>query len=204
MKLRRANHTTICLLAGAMVFFSSCALTPDPWSPRTYRLELNRYTRDTGALSKSWKKYRVEGLERDSFFFAHESGRAVITTAFTCGKYRDIPMPALAEHLIIPMGRKPEVIHEGFVRRGPREVYHLLARGFYLYQKEETYKDIGHVFNERAEMMVDAYLIREPHCLVDLTLASDPGYYNQVLPEFHSYLDSVGAPAEVLPAPEAR
>lgn len=204
MKFSRASRLTFCLWAGAAIFLSSCALTPDPWSPKTYRFELSRYTRDTGVLSKAWQKFRVDGMERDSFFFAHESGRAIISTAFTCGKYRDIPMPILAEHLIIPMGRKPNVIHEGYVRRGPREVYHLIARGPYLYQKEETYLDIGHVRDERADMMVDAYLIREPHCLVDVALASDPGYYQQVLPEFHSYLDSVGAPAEVIPAPEAR
>jgi hypothetical protein len=184
------------LLVGAAVFSCSCALGPDPWSPKTYRLELSRYTRDTGALSPAWKKYQVKGQEGDSFFFAHESEKAVVTVVFTCGKYRDVPLPILAEELAIPMGRKPEIIRAGFVRRGPREVYRLVARGPYLYQKEATYKDLGHVYNEREDMIVDAYLIREHHCLVDVSLSAEPGFYEQALPDFDSYLDSLGVPAE--------
>ena len=199
--MARARAIAAAVLGAAILAQLGCALSPDPWSPKTYRAELRPYSTDTGALPPSWKRYQVKGMEDIAFFFAHDSGRAAITVSFTCGKYDDVPLEMLAEHLAIPMGRKARVLRAVCVRPAPRQVYRMVARGDYLYQKEAVYLDLGRVPDERADTVLDAYLVREPHCLVDLDLAAAPDFYESARSDFENYLTSMGVPVDRGPAP---
>jgi len=194
MNRRGMRLAAIALVAAG--YLGACALGPDPWSPKTYPREIKPYLKDTGALGGEWRKYQIKGMEETSFFFAREDRKATIAVSFTCGKYQDIPLDLLAEHLIFPMGRKPKIIRAGYVSAPRAEVYHLLAEGDYCYQDEAVYKDLGHVPRASAEMMVDAYVVGEPHCVVDLVYAAAPADYARYVGDFRGYLASLKVPVE--------
>lgn len=178
------------------VALPACSKGPDPWSPKTYPLEVKPYQRDYGALGPEWKKHEIKGMEDNSFFFAHDALEAVISVYFTCGKYHDISVDKLAEHLIIPMGRKPEIIVSRRLAYPRAELYHLAARGEYQYHKETLYKEEGLVPDLKADMVVDAYVIEERHCVVDLVYTAPPDEYESGLDDFHAYLSSLGVPVD--------
>lgn len=173
---------------------SGCLRNPDPWDPKTYPEEVRPYLVDTGALDKKWKKYEIVGEEGRSFFFAREERWAVIAVSFTCGKYQDVALHQLADHLLIPMGKNPKVLAAEYVEWERAELFHLKARGNYCYQKEAVYKDLGHVPRESAEIILEAYVIGEPHCVVDVVFVAEPPAYPEYLADFHAYVESLGIP----------
>ena len=175
--------------------FVGCQKEPDPWSPKTYPLQLRDYKKDTGALGPEWKKYEIKGHEDNSFFFAREGAESIISIYFTCGKYGDISLDKVAGHLVIPMGRDYETVRKGFVQGGDK-VYHIVAEGDYQYHKEELYLEEGLIPDLKAGMVLDAYVSREKDCIVDVVYAAPPEEYAEGLEDFHRYLESVGLPAE--------
>jgi hypothetical protein len=174
-----------------MVFAGGCLNGPDPWSPKTYPLELRQFKRDTGSLPGEWKEYRIKGQEDNSFFFAREGTDEIISVYYTCGKYQDISLDLLAEHLIIPMGRRPEVLTSRYVAGTDGKVYHLVAKGRYQYHKKTKYKKLGVVPDLFAEEVMDAYVVKKRHCVVDVVYVAPPDEYAAGLDDFHAYLASV-------------
>jgi len=174
----------------------SCVKAPDPWSPKTYPFEVRPYYKDSGALGPEWKRHEIKGMEENSFFFAHESMEAVISVYFTCGKYQDIDLDMLAGHLAIPMGRRGEVITEKYLDHPRVDVYHLVAKGEYQYHKETLYREEGLVPDLFGEMVIDAYVVGEPHCVVDLVYTAPPEVYEKGIPDFHDYLRSLNVPVD--------
>lgn len=205
--MKRVGPRITAVMVLALALLVCCVKGPDPWSPSTYPLEIRRYKQDRGALGPEWKKYKIKGMEDSSFFFAHDSLEAVITVHFTCGKYQDIPLSILAEHLIFPMGRKAKVVRRGYLEHPRAEVYHLLANGVYQYHEETEYKDLGVVPDLYAPMVIDAYVVGERHCVIDIVYAAPKEDYLSELDEFHAYLGSVGVPVDTgeegKPLPEA-
>ena len=192
-RVRKAVLLPIMILIGS---FSACLNGPDPWSPKTYPLELRQFRKDTGALPGDWKEYRIKGQEDNSFFFAREGTDEIISVYYTCGKYGDISLDMLAGHLIIAMGRKPEVIESRYVAGSGGKVYHLLAKGRYKYHKETLYQEEGLVPDLWAEEMMDAYVVRRPHCVVDVVYVAPPEQYAAGVSDFHAYLKSLKVPVD--------
>ncbi|OGP55785.1 MAG: hypothetical protein A2V67_13725 [Deltaproteobacteria bacterium RBG_13_61_14] len=179
-----------CLGVLAVLYLTGCMKGPNPWSPKTYPGELGRYERDPADLPASWKKFYVEGEEEKYFFFENEALRASITVSFTCGKYTDIPLEILAEHLLFPMGRSAVVESKGYVPGGRVEVYHLRARGQVEYGEPE--KDQAH--GPAAERVMDAYTVGENHCVVDVSYLAPADAFAQGLPDFQAALRDYGIP----------
>lgn len=194
--MRAVRVLTCIILVAAFAGGSGCAKSPDPWSPKTYPGETKRYLKDLGALGPEWKRYQVKGAEETSFFFAHDSLEALISVTMTCGKYQDVRLSQLADHLVFPMGKKVKVVQGRYLDHPRVDVYHLLARGEYLYHEETLYKKLGLVPDQSAEMMIDAYVIGESHCVVDIVYAAPPQVYNAGLRDFHQYLRSLGVPVD--------
>jgi hypothetical protein len=169
----------------------ACLNGPDPWSPKTYPLEVGPFQEDRGALPEEWKKYQIKGDEDNSFFYAREGTDQIISVYYTCGKYEDISLDKLAGHLIIAMGRKPTVITSRYVAGTGEKVYHLKAKGRYQYHKETLYQEEGLVPDLFAEEVMDAYVVRRPHCVVDLVYVAPPSQYEDGLDDFHAYLGSL-------------
>ncbi len=162
------------IAAGLLLF--ACAKSPDPWSPKTYPSELARYQKDPSNLPATWGKYYVEGQEDDSFFYHNEGLRAEIIVTFTCGKYADIDLDILAEHVRFPMGRTAKVIEQGKVPNRRVDIWRVKARG-----------EI-----EGEQMIMDYYVVGENHCVVDLVYVAPPTSYEKGLGDFHACLYDMG------------
>jgi len=180
-----------------MALGAACSKGPDPWSPKTYPLEVKPYLLDFGALDPAWKKYEIKGMEDSSFFYAHDSLEAVISVTFTCGKYQDVKLYQLADHLSFPMGKDVEIIQGRYLDHPDKDIYHMVARGIYLYHEETLYKELGLVPDQSADTVIDAYVIGEPHCLVDIVLATAPDAYDAARGDFQDYIRSLGVPADM-------
>jgi len=194
--VRRAGKAVLLPIIILIASFAACVNGPDPWSPKTYPLEVGPFQRDMGALPAGWKKYRIKGDEDNSFFFAREGTDEIISVYYTCGKYEDIPLDMLAGHLIIAMGRKPEVMTSRYVAGSGGKVYHLTAKGRYQYHKEARYKEEGLVPDLFAEEVMDAYVVRERHCVVDVVYVAPPEQYDAGVSDFHEYLESLKVPVD--------
>lgn len=178
------------LAASAALGLSGCWKGPDPWSPKSYPRELDRYRRDPQSLPGEWRKFYVEGKGDHYFFFVNEPLEGSITVSFTCGKYQDIPLEILAEHLLFPMGRSAVVKSRGYVPGGRVEVYHLRARGEVEYEEPKQDEPRG----PSVEREMDAYIVGEKHCVVDVAYLAPAETFAQGLTDFQTVLRDFGLP----------
>jgi len=156
---------------GLLLLFA-CAKEPDPWSPRTYEMELARYQKDPVSLPGTWGRYYIEGQEDESFFYHNETLDAEIIITFTCGKYADIGLDILAEHPRFPMGHTARVLKEGPVKNPRVDIYHVKAQGAV----------------EGEERVMDYYVVGENHCVVDLIYLAPQENYEKGIKDFHACL----------------
>jgi hypothetical protein len=179
----------------ALVFLAAgCIKTPDPWSPSTYPLELSRYEKDNGSLGSDWVKYKIKKMDDFSFFYGRDDIEAVITVTFTCGKYRHTELSLVADHLIFSMGRNVESKQVEYLDHKRAEICHLLALGEYFYHEKTEYKEIGVIPDLKDKMVMDAYVVREKHCIIDIVYTVPPKNYDVGIDDFHNYLSSLGVP----------
>jgi len=185
---------TSAIIVFAVLLAGGCSKGPDPWSPETYPLEVKPYEKDPGVLPPAWNRYEIKGIEERSYFYAHDDMDSVITTTFTCGKYQDITLDKLAAHHVIPMGKDVKVISKGYIESADPPVYHIVARGEYKYHGEELYIEEGLVPDLYTELVMNAYVVGEPHCVVDIVYAASPNNYESGLPHFREHVSALGVP----------
>jgi len=179
-----------CLLLVPVLYLGGCAAGPNPWSPKTYPDELGRYERDPAGLPAGWNKYYVEGKEEKSFWFENPALHAEITVSFTCGKYMDIPLDILAEHVRVRLGPGQVVESQGYVSGGRVEVYHTRARGELEYDQAKKDQKSG----PRTPVVMDYYTVGENHCVVDVAYVAPPPSFERGLADFHACLRDYGIP----------
>ena len=179
-----------CLLLLLVLYLSPCAKGPNPWSPQTYPDELGRYERDPADLPAGWNKYYVEGQEEKSFWFENQEFQAEITVSFTCGKYMDIPLELLAEHVRVRLGPGQVVESQGYVPGGRGDVYHVRARGELEYDQAKK----GQKSGPRTPVIMDYYTVGENHCVVDVAYLAPPQKFERGLADFRACLRDYGIP----------
>ncbi len=179
-----------CLLLVLVLYLSRCASGPNLWSPKTYPDELGRYEREPADLPGSWNKYYVEGKEEKSFWFENPELQAEITVSFTCGKYLDIPLELLAEHVRFPLDRSAVVESQGYVPGGRVDIYHVRVRGELVYDKPKP----GQKSGPKTPVIMDYYTVGENHCVVDVAYTAPPQTFERGLADFHACLRDYGIP----------
>ncbi len=182
------------VIVALVILAAGCIKTPDPWGPSTYPAELARYKADNGSLGPDWVKYKIKKMDDFSFFYGNDDIEAVITVTFTCGKYRHTKLELVAEHLVFSMGRNIETKQVEYLDHERAEVYHLLALGEYFYHEKTEYKEIGVIPDLKDEMVMDAYVVREKHCIIDIVYSVAPESYDAGIKDFHEYLTSLDVP----------
>ena len=164
---RRRRLWLCCALGLSLLLLlaaSSCQERQAQYKQGVYTSMQTQY--ELGELGEGWRE--APDMEDNDLAFWNESLGAAIAINSTCKEYEDLPLKAMANHLVIGIEERRNLIWEQRMVDG-REALYIVVEGFL----------------DGVPIKVAAYVLVKDYCTFDLIYHAPPATFDEGLPQLH-------------------
>ena len=145
-----------------MVLVSACQETRPHYKQGMYTSQQVQYK--LGDLEEGWR--RAPKMEDNDLAFWNETLGAAIAINSTCREYEDLPLKAMANHLVIGIEERKNLVWEQRPVDGREALYVVVE---------------GHL--DGVPIKVAAYVLVKDYCTFDLIYHAPPATFDEGLPQ---------------------